>query len=77
MPVRETKRTFLSSFNRKSLIAAAAAVAAMLIVVWGTNLVGNLPGRGPKNLTAEMLEAERLMTEINTLVDNALPPFYL
>ena len=28
-------------------------------------------------LTAEMLEAERLMTEINTLVDNALPPFYL
>ena len=25
----------------------------------------------------EMLEAEKLMTEVNTLVDNALPPFYL
>ena len=77
IPVRETKRTFLSSLNRRSLIAAAATVAAVLIVVWGTNLVINLPGHGTKNLTAEMLEAERLMKEVNTLGDNALPPFYL
>ena len=77
IPVRETKRTFWNSFNRRSVVAAAATVAAVLIVVWGTNLISNLPGRGTKNLAAELLEAERLMTEVNTLVDNALPPFYL
>jgi hypothetical protein len=77
IPVRETKRSFLSSFNRRIIIAAAATVAAVLIVIWGANLVINLPGRGTENLTAELLEAERLMTEVNTLVDNALPPFYL
>jgi hypothetical protein len=32
---------------------------------------------GTENLTAEMVDAEILMTEVNTLVDNALPPFYL
>ncbi|MBT8368944.1 MAG: hypothetical protein KJP23_29985, partial [Deltaproteobacteria bacterium] len=32
---------------------------------------------GTENLAAEMMEAEKLMSEVNTLVDNALPSFYL
>jgi len=49
----------------------------VFILVWGTNLVRNLSESGAENLRAEMVEAERLMTEVNTLVDNALPSFYL
>ena len=77
LPVPETKHTFWSSLNWRNVVAAAATVAAVFIIVWGTNMVRNLSEHGTQNLTAEMLEAEGLMTEVNTLVDNALPPFYL
>lgn len=77
LPVQETKRTFWSSFSWKNVAVAAATVAAVLIVVWGTKILRNLSEHATQNLTAEMLEAEKLMTEVNTLVDNALPPFYL
>ena len=77
MPVAETKHTFWSSFNWRNVMAATATVAAVLLIIWGTNMMRNLSEPGTQNLAAEMLEAERLMTEVNTLVDNALPSFYL
>jgi hypothetical protein len=61
----------------RNLVAAAATVTAVFILVWGTNMVRNPSVSGAKILAAEMEEAERLMTEVNTLVDNALPAFYL
>ncbi len=77
LPVQKTKNPFWNFLDRRYLIAAAATVTAVFILVWGTNMVRNLSEHGTQNLTAEMVEAERLMTEVNTLVDNALPPFYL
>ncbi len=77
LPVQKTKNPFRNLLDWRNLIAAAATVTAVFILVWGTNMVRNLSEHGTQNLTAEMVEAERLMTEVNTLVDNALPPFYL
>ena len=73
----ESRQTFWSSLSWRNVAAATATIAAVLLIVWGTNMMRNLSQPGTQNLAAEMLEAEKLMTEVNTLVDNALPPFYL
>ena len=77
LPVPKSKSPFRNLLDWHNLVAAAATVAAVVILVWGTNLVRDLSEPGTENLTADMVESERLMTEVNTLVDNALPPFYL
>ena len=77
LPVPKTRNPFRNLLNWRNLAAAAATVTAVFILVWGTNIVRNFSEPGTENLTAEMVEAEKLMTEVNTLVDNALPPFYL
>ena len=77
LPVHESKSSFRNYLNWRNAIGAAATVAAVLIVFWGTSIVRNLPGHGTDGLTREIIEAERLMTEVNMLVDNALPAFYL
>ena len=71
------KNRIRNIFEWPKLAAAAAAVAAVFILVWGTNTVRNTTDPGSGNMTAAMLEAEQLMTEVNTLVDNALPAFYV
>jgi hypothetical protein len=58
-------------------MAAAATVAAVFIVVWGTNMARKYSVHRTETLTAEMRDAKQLMTEVNSLVDNALPSFYL
>ena len=77
LPPQEARNPLWNLLDWRSLAAAAATITAVFIVVWGTNTIRNLSEPGTGNLAAEMLEAERLMTEVNTLVDNALPPFYL
>ena len=76
-PKGQSKQTFWSWLSWRNIAAATATVAAVLLIVWGTNVVRNLSQPGTQNLAAEMLEAQQLMTEVNTLVDNALPSFYL
>jgi predicted anti-sigma-YlaC factor YlaD len=56
---------------------SAAAVAAVILIVWGTVLIQNQQQGNIGNLAQDMVEAERLMTQINRLVENALPPVYL
>ena len=66
-----------SSFSIRGVAFSAAAVAAVIIVVWAGFLIrSQQPGR-IGNLAQDMVEAERLMTEINVLVENALPQVYL
>ncbi|CAB1057482.1 hypothetical protein D1BOALGB6SA_2235 [Olavius sp. associated proteobacterium Delta 1] len=77
LPVQKSKKPFWNLLDWRNLIAAAATVTAVFILVWGTNMVRNLAEPGSEILTAEMAEAKKLMSEVNTLVDNALPPFYL
>ena len=77
LPVQKTKKTLWNMLQWQNLVAIAATVTAVFILVWGTNLMRNLSEPGTENLRAEMVEAEQLMTEVNTLVDNALPAFYL
>jgi predicted anti-sigma-YlaC factor YlaD len=77
LPVEEARHTFWSLLNWRNVVAATATVAAVLLIVWGADVMRNLSQPGTQNLSVELLEAERLMTEVNTLVDNALPAFYL
>ena len=56
---------------------SAAAVAAVILVVWGTSLIQNQQQGSIGNLAQDMVEAERLMTQVNMLVENALPQVYL
>lgn len=77
IPLAEAKQTLWRWFNWRSFVAATATVAAVFLILWGTNVIHNLSKPATQNRAAEMLEAERLMTEVNTLVDNALPSFYL
>jgi hypothetical protein len=77
LPAIKTKKPFWNLLDWRNLIAAAVTVAAVFILVWGTHLVHHPSEPGAENLTADMAESKKLMTEVNTLVDNALPPFYL
>ncbi len=56
---------------------SAAAVATVILVVWGTFLIQNQQQGSIGNLAQDMVEAERLMTQVNILVENALPQVYL
>lgn len=61
----------------RGFVMSAAAVAAALLVVWGTFLIRSQQQSSIGNLAKDMVEAERLMTEVNGLVENALPQVYL
>ena len=77
LPVNETESTRWSFLNLRHAIGAAAAVAVVLVVFWGTTTLRDLTGYGTGGTPSELMEARQLMTEVNMLVDNALPPLYL
>ena len=72
VPEQKVRTTF---FNR-GFAFSAGAVAAVVIVVWATFLIRSQQG-SIGNLAQNMVEAERLMMEIDVLVENALPQVYL
>jgi hypothetical protein len=77
LPVHEAvsaPRTFL---NMRNAIGAVAAAAAVFLVFWGTTIVRNPSGFGTADTPSELMEAKRLISDVNMLVDNALPPLYL
>jgi hypothetical protein len=64
-------------FSIRGFVFSAATVAAVVLVVWATFLIRNQQQGPVGNLAQNMVEAKILMTEINGLVENALPPVYL
>jgi hypothetical protein len=66
-----------SAFFSRGFVFSAAAVAAAILVMLGVFLIRSQPQGNVGNLAQNMVEAERLMTEVNGLVENALPPVYL
>ena len=77
LPVQEARGARWTFLNWRHAVGAAASVAVVLMVFWGTTTFRNLTGYGTAGDPAELLEARQLMTEVNMLVDNALPPLYL
>ena len=77
LPVHESKSKFGTFLNWRNAVGAVATAAAVIIVFWGTTVVRNLSDYGTDGSTTELMEAKRLMTEVNMLIDNALPPLYL
>jgi predicted anti-sigma-YlaC factor YlaD len=63
-------------FSRRFAFSAAAVAAAILVIL-GTFLFRSQQQGNVGNLAQDMVEAEKLMTEVNVLVENALPPVYL
>jgi predicted anti-sigma-YlaC factor YlaD len=72
-----TEQKIRTPFFNRGFVFSAAAVAAVIIVVWATFLIQNQQQRSIGNLAKNMVEAEKLMMEIDVLVENALPPVYL
>ena len=77
LPAKKVKTPLRYFFAWRNLVATAATVTAVFLVVWSISMLRNLSQPGGDNLAAEIMEAEKLMTEVNTLVDNALPTIYL
>jgi hypothetical protein len=77
LPVQRSASRFSSFLDWRAVIVAAATVAAVFMVVWSTNMARNFSEHRTENLSAEMRDAKQLKTEVDSLVDNALPPFYL
>ena len=77
IPVHAARSTRWTFLNWRHAIGTAASVAVVLLVFWGATSVRNLNEFGTAGAPAELIEAKRLMTEVNMLVDNALPPLYL
>ena len=77
LPLHEARRTPWTFWNWRHAIGAAAAVVIIVVVFWGSITLKNLTGLPTAGTPSELLEARQLMTEVNMLVDNALPPLYL
>jgi hypothetical protein len=71
------ERNVRSPFFSRAFAYGLAGVAAAILVVWGTFLIRSHQQGSNGNLAQNMVEAERLMTEVDGLVENALPPAYL
>jgi len=77
LPVHEARSFRWTFLNWRNAIGAAVTVAAVLLVFWGTTSVRNRTEFGTAGAPSELMEAKRLMTEVNMLIENALPPLYL
>jgi len=77
IPVHEARSSRGTFWNWRNAIAAAATVTAVLLVFWGTTSFRQPTEFKIAGTPSELMEAKRLMTEVNVLVENALPPLYL
>lgn len=71
------ERKARSAFFKWGFAFSAAAAAAAILIVLGTFLLRSQQPGSIGNLAQNMVEAEKLMTEVNVLVESALPPVYL
>lgn len=76
LPVGESRHSTGWWWGWRTSLGAAAAAALVVILVWGVPILRNTPLGNGDMLAHEMQEAEQFMTEIDLLVENALPPVY-
>ncbi|UCF91299.1 MAG: hypothetical protein JSW39_23975 [Desulfobacterales bacterium] len=76
---RPAPRSALGDFlsGRRVFGAALTVAAAVLLVVLGTFVLRTAPVGQTGHSHQELLEARQLMTEVDLLVENALPQVYL
>ena len=77
VPVEKPRSSIWWSWSRRSYIGAAVTVTLMIVIVWWSALFRTTSEDSGDMLAREMWEADRVMTEVSMLVENALPPVYL
>jgi hypothetical protein len=77
LPVHEVRPNRWAWVNWRHAIGAVATVAVIVFVFWGSTTMWNPAGIKTAGTPAELSEARRFMTEVDMLVENALPPLYL
>lgn len=76
LPAEESRSSVRWSWGWRTYVGAAIAATLALILVWRAPVL-RTPSGGDGDMRAqEMQEAEQLMTEVASLVENALPPAY-
>jgi hypothetical protein len=76
LPVEESRHSTGWWWGWRASLGATAAAALVIILVWGVPILRNTSIGNGDMLDREMQEAEQFMTEIDLLVENALPPVY-
>ena len=64
-------------WNLRTATGAAAMVILVMTLIWWSPLLRNTPEVGTDMAGEIFQESDQLMTDIDTLVDNALPPVYI
>lgn len=64
-------------WNFKIATGAAVMVVFVMTLIWWSPLLKNTPTVGTDMAGEIFQESDQLMTDINTLVDNALPPLHM
>ena len=77
LPVEKPRISIGWSWDWRAYFGVAVAVALMIVIVWWSAPFRTTPEDRGDILALEMREADRVMTEISMLVENALPPVYL
>ena len=76
LPEGESRHSIGSWWGWRTSLGAVAAAALVVILVWGVPILRNTPIGNGDMLGREMQETEQFMTEIDLLVENALPAVY-
>jgi len=77
LPVEKPRIPIGWSWDWRAYFGVAVTVALMIVIVWWSAPFRTTPEDSGDMLALEMREADRVMTEISMLVENALPPVYL
>jgi len=76
LPVGEPRHSTGWLWGWRTGLGAAVAAALVVILMWGVPILRDTPMGNGDMLAREMQETEQFMTEIDLLVENALPPVY-
>ncbi len=77
LPVERPRGPVVWSWGWRAYFGVAMTVALMIVIVWWSAPFRTTPEDSGDMLALEMREADRVMTEISMLVENALPAVYL
>jgi hypothetical protein len=77
LPVEKTTQSIFGAWKWQVSFGAAFSAVLVFVMVWWSGMTNTVINGGPNNLSGELWEDEKLMTEISSLSENALPQLYM